>query len=389
MWIYVSDGDSENEPWIGTITPPSEPRASWKFEVIRQVEPKDLHRTAPFDSSKTVVGLLDHQRPSTLVRPLINRIDPGSLGVRYQAFRTRLQGSFASLLSGLAIKDIDAKVFSGASFDSETFDMWYSPSAYRAEFDVNKRKYKVSIKSTQRKTINVDRLGCVTCVKRADVSSTGRTSDLKSTTIFKLEFAEPMSLQEVETTCYALERLFGFLIGFRAKLPTFQVWLNETYEVGGQRFPLDGELHLGGVDWQKDPMPVLQECIHTNGTGRTSLQMILKNFSMNSDDLMNRIAAVDFSRHFAKSLQEAFNALMPVLEQHVRAKYQAGDEVGYTAIEKKFFNWVDSANDGDIGEFCRKHVQIKGSKAPSLKTLLGVRPLYAGGATRQVAGRPV
>jgi hypothetical protein len=73
----------------------------------------------------------------------------------------------------------------------------------------------------------------------------------------------------------------------------------------------------------------------------------------------------------------------------VRAKYQAGDEVGYTAIEKKFFNWVDSANDGDIGEFCRKHVQIKGSKAPSLKTLLGVRPLYAGGATRQVAGRPV
>jgi hypothetical protein len=370
MWIYIDDDENENHPWNGTITPPSEPKASWEFEVIRQVEPKDLYGTTPFEKSETVLGLLDHQRPCTLIRPLINEIDAGSLGVRYPAFRTRLKGRFASLLSGLAIKDIDAKAFTGASFVSDAFALWYSPAAYKADFDVKKFKYKVSINGTKRKTFEVNRLGVITCVIRAEVSTAGRASDLSSTTIFKVDFPKPVSLQEVGTTCYALENLFGFLIGFRGKLPIFHVWLNETYQVGEHELPLDGELQMGGVDWQSGPLPHPLECVHLNGMRGTTFRKLLERFIEKRDDFMSRIVAVDFSRHFAKSLQESFNALMPVLEKYVRRKYRTKDEANFMAAEKNFFDWVDSAADGDIPEFCRKHVQVKESKSPSLKTLL-------------------
>ncbi len=351
--------------------PPSESGARWELEVIRQVEPKDLYGTQPFEKTHTVVGLLDHQIPCTLVRPLIYSVDPGSLGVRYLAFRTRLKGRFSSFISGLAIDDIDAKVFTGASFASDAFEAWYSLPAYQAEFDVKKFKHKVSIRGTQKKTFRVNGVGVVTCLTRAHVASAGRASNIKSIAAFTVDFYKPLSLQEVETICHEIETLFGFLVGFRSKPPIFRIRLNDTYQVGDQSLPLEGELQIGGVDWQSKLPPHPFDCIHLNGLGKASLRDLLVRFMKDRENLMTRMMVVEFSRHFAKNLQESFSIVMPVLEQYVKAKYSSEDEVKYLGIKKKFFDLVDGSGDAEIGEFCRKHVQIREGKAPSLKTLLG------------------
>lgn len=101
MWIYVPDTDERKEPWIGKISSDESPKSSWTFELIRHADLENMYQTSPFDKKGTVIGLLDHQRNCTLIRPLVHHIDPGSLGVRIGFQRTRIEGQFGALLTDL------------------------------------------------------------------------------------------------------------------------------------------------------------------------------------------------------------------------------------------------------------------------------------------------
>jgi hypothetical protein len=172
------------------------------------------------------------------------------------------------------------------------------------------------------------------------------------------------------STCFGLERLFGFLIGFRGKPPTFNVWLNKTYKVGEHELAEDGNLDIAGINWVEKDLPHPLECIHVNGLGGASLQHILEKFLADQENIVTRIHAVEFSRFFSKFINDRFPMVMPVLESYVRSKYVDPDEASYIQHEKQFFEWVDQSNSEDIKEFARKHLSLKDSKAPSLATLL-------------------
>ena len=370
MWICVEDTDSAKEAWVGTITPHEGPNTWWEFELIRRAEMKDIYRKNPFEGGQsTVVGLLDYQRQCTLIRPLVHYIDPGSLGVRIGALRTRITGQFAALLSDLAVLDAEKETFSGIAFRSDVLSAWYAPSMYKTDYDNETQTHAVSISETKKDEINLA-IGRVTCTSGVELSSHVRSGAIKSATAFRLEFSAPASLNAVIATCFGLDGLFGFLIGFRGKPPVFYTWLNETYKVGEHELSHDGTLDIAGLNWIKGDPPHPMDCIHVNGLGGASLQLILERFLADQENAITQINAVAFSRFFSKNINERFLIVMPVLESYVRRKYVSPDEASYIQHAKQFFKWIDESESEEITEFCRKHIEVRDAKSPSLKTLL-------------------
>ncbi|WP_339030232.1 hypothetical protein WI604_03170 [Bradyrhizobium symbiodeficiens] len=369
MWIYIPDNDDEKEAWVGTLTPHDGPNSWWGFELIRHTDVKSLYRTSPFDKRSSVIGLLDHQRRCTLIRPLVHHIDPGSLGVRISFPRTRITGQFQALLSDLAVSDVEEEKFGGLVFQSEAFGAWYSPPKYRTEYDFQTATPAVEISETTRDDLILE-IGRVTCTSGVEFSSQLRSGAIRSATSFRLEFSAPASLEKVMATCFGLERLFGFLIGFRGKPPIFKTWLNETYEVGDQKLSYDGTLDIAGINWAEGEPPHPMECIHLNGIGGVSLETILTTFLANQEDFVTRIHAVEFSRFFSKNINERFSVVMPILESHIKGKYTKPDEASYIQHREAFFDWIEKSESEDVKEFSRKHIAVKNEKAPSLATLL-------------------
>lgn len=369
MWIYIPDNGDEKDAWVGTLTPHEGPDSWWGFELIRHADMKSLYRTSPFDKRSSVIGLLDHQRRCTLIRPLVHHIDPGSLGVLIQFQRTRITGQFQALLTDLAVSDVEEETFAGLVFQSEALGAWYSPPKYRTEYDFQTGTPAVEISETTKDQFNLA-TGRVTCTSGVEFSSQLRSGSIRSATAFRLEFSTPASLEKVMATCFGLERLFGFLIGFRGKPPIFKTWLNATYEVGDQKLSYEGTLDIAGINWVKGEPPHPMECIHLNGIGEVSFESILTSFLANQEDFVTRIHAVEFSRFFSKNINERFSVVMPVLESHIKRKYTRPDEVSYIQHREEFFDWIDKSESEDVKEFSRKHISVKDEKAPSLATLL-------------------
>jgi hypothetical protein len=369
VWIYIPDKDETKEPWIGTITPPERSGSLWSFELIRHVDPSDTHFT-PFDDATTAIGLLNHQQRCTLVRPRVLVIDPGSVGIRLPTERTRITGEFDALLTDLPVKDAEERNLVSLSFDSETFGAWYAPRAFSTSFDPKSRTHAVDISETARKVFRLP-IGEVICTTGGEVLPEGRSATIRSAAILRIELNSPISLREMIDTCLGLERLFGFLIGFQGKLPTFKIALNQTYKIDKHELRWDGSLEIGGVEWQQGRPPHPMRCIHLQGQGGGTIHTILEKFFVDNDSILARIHSIDFCRHFTSNLNDRFSVIMPVLEAYLKRRYTSADEESYIQSEKAFFEWVDKADNDNIKEFSRKHLNVVNRKSPSLKTLLG------------------
>jgi hypothetical protein len=284
--------------------------------------------------------------------------------------RTLIKGQFEALLSNLGIENADEKVFSTISFESDSFSVWYAGRMYTKDFDVNTRTHNLKIMETERKELDVLELGRVTCTSGVKVSGQGQSGEITSASVFRLDYSKLASLNEVIDNCVGLERLFGFLIGFRGKPPVFNVWQNKTYKIGEYDLRYDGKLDISGINWTKGTPPHRMNCVHLNGRGGATLESILPNFFDNAEDIVTRIHAVEFSRFFSNNLSERFSVIMPVLESYIKGKYIEGDERSYMDSEKAFFEYIDKSNSELIAEFAKKHIQVKDRKAPSLKTQL-------------------
>ena len=87
-------------------------------------------------------------------------------------------------------------------------------------------------------------------------------------------------------------------------------------------------------------------------------------------EMLTRFHAVHFCRFHSANIADKFAVVMPVLEEHIRQKYETKDEITYRRLEQAFFEWLDANASLDFREFSRKHLEVKKRKAPSLTTLL-------------------
>ncbi|MET0369851.1 MAG: hypothetical protein ABW039_00590 [Sphingobium sp.] len=386
-WIYVPTPDAER-PWTGRIWNEGDQSNRWRFEMIRSGIDGDFTTVPPFQDAAPVIGLFDHQRPCTLVRPLITRVDNGKAGLDFPFLRTRIEGSCEALLTGLAVADELDEVFAGVGFESEAFSAWYSGRAFSTQRDYESRTDRIETSGAQREVVQVPGLGEVEGIRLATVQENHRSSVVMSRHILKVRFEKAQSLREVINLCLGLEFLFGFLAGFRPKPPAFNIWQTSAPQ-GTGTFAMDkippqapeGKLEIGGVRWSRGDAPHPMRLIHRCDQGGIGLKHVLDAFTNKPNDYVIRIHAVEASRHFATTLNNKFAQAMPVFEEFLRSTFTAPDEVSYAAHEKTFFDWIEASQEESVREFAKKHVKVVQRKAPSLPQLIdrGLQTLRADG----------
>jgi hypothetical protein len=370
-WIYIPERPEGGEPWTGRIWSEGKRSRRWNFEIIRHAELKDIYACGVFDSAKPVSVLLDHQRPATLIRPLVLQVDPGKVGTTHPFPRTRLEGSFQALLSGLAIEDEQVPQFAGLGFESEAFAAWYGGRPFSATTGDGFRTKSIEVADPEKEIVNIEGLGQVEATRLAHVRADHSTSEVRTRSILRITFDRLRSLPEAMDLCLGLELVFGFLVGFRPKWPTFHLWLQARGDNENVSTMRNAELELGGVYFRDAPAPHPMERVHRCQQGGTDLRQVLEAYAAAPIDIVTRIHAVQVGRWFGASLNDKFAAVMPVFEQYVQATFKSEEEVSFLALERTFFAYVDAATDSALIEFSKKHLQVRDRKSPSLPTLIG------------------
>lgn len=369
IWIYVPEAEG-SESWTGRVWSEDDQFRRWKFETIRHADLHNVYDNGMFQDAKPTVILLDHQRPATLIRPLVLRVDPGKYGTTDPFVRTRLEGTFHSLLTGLAVEDEHEARFEGVSFVSQAFGAWYGGRQFVPTMGESHRTMTIEVTAPESETIVIEGLGTVVATNVAEVKSDHSTSEIRSHSLLKITFDSLRSLSEVMDLCLGLELVFGFLAGFRPKLPIFHLRPQTPPDLDHKSSVRVGELELGGVHFKDVPTPHPYERINRCGIDGTSLSGVLTNFIAAPVDIVTRIYAVQQSRWFSSSINDRFSAVMPVFEQYVQATFKNADEKSYLALEKGFFAYVDAAANDELKEFAKKHLKVINKKSPSLPSLI-------------------
>lgn len=372
-WIYVpekvDEADRGSTEWTGRIWPEGDQMLRWQFEVIRLARDVGVYDQGVFQDAAPVSALIDHQRPATLVRPIVFKVDPGKIGRAHPFLRTKLSGSFQALLSGMAVADENSPQFVGIGIDSQTFAAWYGGLSFKEEVDKDYRPTSIELVEPDEQKVKVPGLGEAVAVSSPSIQRGHASSEVRTKTVLRITFDAAKSLSETLELCVGIELIFGFLAGFRPKPPVFHLWWES--EEAGIATPRDAELEIGGIQYKSAPMPHPYSRLHMNGRDSAGFSKILHAFVQNRDNFPSRIAAIQTGRWFGGTVNDRFAAVMPVLEEYLKENFQNDEENSYIALEQAFFAHVDASNDPDIREFSRKHIEVRKRKSPSLPTLIG------------------
>jgi hypothetical protein len=345
------------DEWIGHVDLDAPSGQEWTFELVTQV-PIDQLYANPFDKAPTITGLLDLQTPATLIKPFVLRIEPGKLGAAYVAMRTRLEGSVLGVLSGMAVDDPEQPLFASFSFESVAFRSWLAPSL--SSLAANSL-VDVAI-ATDHPLTGVGRVICRGGTKSGqDLWS--RT--MRSAAMFAIAFDTPQSLDSMSGYCFALDRLFCFLIGFRAKPPEFSLVAS-----GSQTADIPLRLRLAGAQWIDREPPFWLDSVHSRMVGDIELPKLVETFLAGKDDFIAAFDAVEAARFFSNDLVAQFKTVMPILEPLLQKLFTTSVENSYLELEKSYWDWFGRVASTEHQEFSRKHLRIVNNKAPALTTLL-------------------
>jgi hypothetical protein len=369
VWIYVPE-EGDDASWTGRVWSDSDGMRRWRFEAVRSVDSTSLYGQGVFDGAKPVTALLDHQRPATLVRPIVTTVDPGKVGIKHPWLRTRLEGSFQALLTGRAVIDEHEPLFSGVGFESTSFSAWYGGRPFSETQNAEYRTRSIEVSEPRTEKVAIHGLGDLDATRRAHVASDHASSHIRALSVLRITFNRLLSLSEAMDLSLGLELVFGFLVGFRPEPPTFHLWWPASAEDDAPQVR-EAELDLGGVHFRPDKLPHPFNCIHVRGRDGAGLEQVVAAYAANPSDIVNRIYAVQLGRWFGGTLNDKFAAVMPIFEEYVKAKYQLPPERSYVQLEADFFAYVDASDDPDIIEFSKKHLEVKNRKSPSLPTLIG------------------
>lgn len=364
-WIFVP-GQNDDDAWTGLIQTPTNPQERASFEVVQMGGGLFINSETIFEQNEVVEVVVDFQKPSTMIWPNVRQINSGS-GTSHS--RTLLNGSFQHLLEGIFISDLNEKVFEGVHIQSESFRLWYAPTfrpkIKRGETDT------LLLEKPGEKVFNIKGLGTLKCLLLHSEKRNQNSQTISPKASLEIHFSEARSLREVIQVVWNIESLFGFLIGFRLKVPTSTVWTKEKYKLNSKELPRTGELRMFNRNWTTDKSPNQSNIQHFNSDNSPGLESIVENFFQNRESFMSRINAINYSNLFSKSLEQSFKHIIPTFEEYLKSRFYDGEETNFKNVQKKFFDYIAEAGDDAITEFSLKHIKVVSEgKRPGLKQLI-------------------
>lgn len=371
QWVYLPEEEGE-EPWIGQLSTPDRPGGRATFEILRHSEGLFDESVGALEKSEVLIALLDHQQLATIIGPFVSRIDPGSVGVGYAATRTRLEGSFQNLLIGLAVSDLDEKILKGVTIASDSFRLWYAPD-FGVKVERKGEEQTVKWSKVASEVFEVEGVGAFTCSCSNKLENNAGSQTFTPQVLMNIAFQELKSVRDVTDLVWGIESLFGFLIGFRLRPPSITVWTAETYKLdeGGREYSWSGNLKLCSANWNDEKHPDKFEIQSWRNADAPNTDEIISSFLKNRESFMKRIHAINEANLFSKTLDRSFAAIAPALEEYLKGRFTAADELQYQNVRQKFFDYIDACPDEAIKEFSRQHIEEapKGKK-PGFKQLI-------------------
>ncbi len=360
-WIYVPD-QGTSDGWTGRVWREGEHVTSWRFEMVRHVARQRMESGAPFLGTATVGGLLDMRLPCTLLRAFVTRIDPGMLSDEVAA--TRIEGRFGALLAGFSVENDATEIVLGFMCRSPTFAAWYGGRRH-AVHRVEPGSATIEAAPSRTETVRVPGLGTVTVIQHSRLSDEIASAGVSTETMLRVDFDARRSTREAVEWCIGFELLFGFLSGARLRPPAFRL-LASLGADGDTGTPATGYLEVAGLRWSHDLPPPPFSRLHMRERYGVGLAEVLTAFASDRDEFMTRIGAIDEGRRAETALNIRFSTVMPILERVVKSRFNEPDEESFLAARQAFFDLVGESADPDVAGFCRKHLKVVASKAPSL-----------------------
>lgn len=365
-WIYVPENDKD-DAWAGRIWTDAKSMGQWRFEAIRIADESAFpYATGAFAQAAPVIGLVDFEKKATLIRPLVERVEPGN----HHFARVKLTGTFQAFLEGTCVDDENEPLFASISFESRSFSAWYGGNHVHPTRDDQFRTRSIDLAEPSVNSFVVDGLGTVEVASYGQFSRGDDEHSLRTRTDFRLRFEELRSLSYVMDVCVGLESLFGFLVGYRPPMPVFQLLKPRPKEDPQSPEPIS-ELRIGGAYALEGKAPHPLERLHRRGRDGASLEVLLKAYMSARVSFDSRIHAIQYSKWFGATLNDQFAAVMPVFEELVKARFKNDSELSYEHLEQAFWAYVDEAPSPDLVEFAKKHLDVKERKSPGLPTLIG------------------
>lgn len=366
MWIKIIDpADSNSDNWLGTLEKQTDFNGQWQFEFIRSNDDySGLYGSMNnFSSKDTLVGFLDFQKPCTLIYPMVNNLDPGSIGVNYVAHRTVLKGKCRAIIENVQITNLDELKIEGVTISSDSCITWLNKPKTPPKKDNDTRTY-------QEIEFSISELGNVIC--RYGVNSSNYTWEVKQTSVgnISINFNNKISTRDAFIWCRELELLFQFLIGHSTKWSKFGLRLDDTYELDNEIYHVHSLLEFGNLPHKENDKLHPKECRYLDKKSCTETEKVLNKYHENRETLSKLIDIIWVCENISKTLQDKLPLIIPAYESYLKRFFTNTDEEEYIKFEQNFFQYIDKSNDENVIEFSKKHIQVINRKSASFRAMI-------------------
>jgi hypothetical protein len=214
-WFLILD--EEGEPvWPARINYRKE--KGYSLEAIGFLD-ENSKKTRALLERNVIIGLLDYQRPATLINNFISKTSLGSIGVNIRCMREKYEVVVNGIIKNFHLTSLDRKCFIKISTQQPCFNAWLSPNlvGYDNEGDGDDWKPAVTIASPVVEKFDLKN-GIELSINAFPVINTdsaGESINLRQAVSVQISLPNPESLSFIERIETSFQFLFGFLIAKR------------------------------------------------------------------------------------------------------------------------------------------------------------------------------
>lgn len=334
-WFAIRDGHSDDKIWPGRLSFSS--NNGVVLETIAFSDGGNLYQALGCDTG-TITGYLDYQRPTTIVKPMIQSLNDGTWGVDTPFMRAKVRLIGSAILKNIHLIDVHERCFTGVSAELPAFSSWYAPKIVKTDFRIpdNKRPPEVAadVDSPEHFEIVLNDRTKATIDSYAHTATEGAVTSVTQRTSLWLQFSEAMNYEAVLKRIWRLNTLFSFLLGHRMAQPPYRLHTTHTRSWNDKDRPIVAELLFNPAFKSKTKHIKWHEALFTRHNCTLDIRTILNATAEQPDALFYLMNMVLLMERPKKLSANTFSEFMGCLEDFDQTVFGSGSSTDLKAKRK-------------------------------------------------------
>jgi hypothetical protein len=325
-WFAVREGHDEDKIRPGRLTFSSENGVV--LETIISPDNESSYEISGPDI-ETITGYLDYQRPTTIVKPLVQSRAIEAIGVNITASSGKARIIGNAILKNIHLTDMDERCFTGFSAELPAFSAWYAPKMVKTGFSIpdNKRRPEiaVAVDRPEQFEILLDDQTKATIKSYAHTAKEGAVTSLTQRTSLWLQFPEAINYEDVLKRIRRVNTLFSFLLGHRmAPPPHYRLHTTHTRRFNDKDWPIVAELLFRPALKGQTEHVEWHEALFTRHNCAPDTRTMLNALAKQPEVLFYLMDMVWLMERPKKLLANSFSELMGCLEDFDQTVFGSG-----------------------------------------------------------------